>query len=67
MISRRWASLHLRLQNLLPHQRCVTMPEWPTAAIAALASRPRSWSRLIRDLDDRYEALARRLGAEAAG
>jgi hypothetical protein len=41
-------------------------PEWPSATIAALASRPRSWSRLIRDLDDRHEALARRSGAEAA-
>jgi hypothetical protein len=41
-------------------------PEWPSATIAALASRPRSWSRLIRDLDDRYEAFARRSGAEAA-
>ena len=41
-------------------------PEWPTATIAALASRPRSWIRLIRDLDDRHEALARRVGAEAS-
>jgi hypothetical protein len=29
MISRRYASLHLRLQNLLPHQRCVTIPNGP--------------------------------------
>jgi len=29
MISRRYASLHLRLQNLLPHQRCVTIPNDP--------------------------------------
>jgi hypothetical protein len=29
MISRRNASLHLRLQNLLPHQRCVTIPNGP--------------------------------------
>jgi hypothetical protein len=40
--------------------------EWPAAMIAELPSRPRSWSRLIRDLDDRHEALARCLGAEAA-
>ena len=24
-----WASLHLRLQNFLPHQRCVTIPNGP--------------------------------------
>jgi hypothetical protein len=29
LISRRYASLHLRLQNLLPHQRCVTIPNDP--------------------------------------
>src|SRR5262249_4440160 len=29
MISRRNASLHLRLQNLPPHERCVTMPNGP--------------------------------------
>jgi hypothetical protein len=29
LISRRYASLHLRLQNLLPHQRCVTIPNGP--------------------------------------
>jgi hypothetical protein len=28
-ISRRYTSLHERLQNLLPHQRCVTMPKRP--------------------------------------
>jgi len=27
--SRRYASLHVLLQNLLPHQRCVTMPKHP--------------------------------------
>jgi hypothetical protein len=27
--SRRYASLHVLLQNLLPHQRCVTMPKRP--------------------------------------
>jgi hypothetical protein len=27
--SRRYASLHVRLQNLLRHQRCVTMPKRP--------------------------------------
>src|SRR5262249_42700207 len=29
MISRRYASLHLRLQNLLPQQWCVTIPHGP--------------------------------------
>jgi hypothetical protein len=29
MTSRRCASLHLRLQNFLPHQRCVTIPNGP--------------------------------------
>ena len=29
LISRRYASLHLRRQNLLPHQRCVTIPNDP--------------------------------------
>ena len=29
MISRRNASLHLRLQNLPPHERCVIMPNGP--------------------------------------
>jgi hypothetical protein len=40
--------------------------EWPAAMIAEVPSPPRSWDRLIRDLDDRHDALAHCLGAEAA-
>jgi hypothetical protein len=39
--------------------------EWPAAMIAEVPSPPRSWDRLIRDLDDRHDALARCSGADA--